>query len=183
MVCRLGSLRNWQQHTSFDSVVCDGFWYLQAHLGLLEQHPKSQSAVAYFCSTGSWRGQDCFLRSHREWTAKTPGWALRLGRNSQQLQRFKRPTLQIQTPSCYKEEALQIAHKSKRETMTHSEAMEILGHLAVKLEMQMRFQEREAIEYAISKLTTPKKDDPNALAQMILDAAKQASDLHAKGLI
>jgi DNA-directed RNA polymerase subunit F len=91
--------------------------------------------------------------------------------------------LQIQTPSCYKEEALQIAHKSKRETMTHSEAMEILGHLAVKLEMQMRFQEREAIEYAISKLTTVKKDDPNALAQMILDAAKQASDLHAKGLI
>jgi hypothetical protein len=65
--------------------------------------------------------------------------------------------LQIQTPSCYKEEALQIAHKSKRETMTHSEAMEILGHLAVKLEMQMRFQEREAIEYAISKLTTPRK--------------------------
>jgi hypothetical protein len=67
--------------------------------------------------------------------------------------------------------------------MTHSEAMEILGHLAVKLEMQMRFQEREAIEYAIGKLTAPKKDDPNALAQMILDAAIQASDLHAKGLI
>ena len=67
--------------------------------------------------------------------------------------------------------------------MTHSEAMEILGHLAVKLEMQMRFQEREAIEYAISKLSIAKKDDPNALAQMILDAAKQASDLHAKGLI
>ena len=67
--------------------------------------------------------------------------------------------------------------------MTHSEAMEILGHLAVKLEMQMRFEEREAIEYAISKLATPKKDDPNALAQMILDAAKQASDLYDKGLI
>ena len=67
--------------------------------------------------------------------------------------------------------------------MTHSEAIEILGHLAVKLEMQMRFQEREAIEYAISKLSIAKKDDPNALAQMILDAAKQASDLHAKGLI
>jgi hypothetical protein len=99
------------------------------------------------------------------------------------LQWFERPTLQIQTPSCYKEEALQIAHKSKRETMTHSEAMEILGHLAVKLEMQMRFDERQAIEYAISKLTTPKKDDPNALAQMILDAAKQASDLYDKGLI
>ena len=67
--------------------------------------------------------------------------------------------------------------------MTHSEAMEILGHLAVKLEMQMRFDEREAVEYAISKLTTPEKDDPNALAQMILDAAKQASDLYNKGLI
>jgi hypothetical protein len=67
--------------------------------------------------------------------------------------------------------------------MTHSEALQILSHLAVKLEMQMRFEEREAIEYAISKLTTPKKDDPNALAQMILDAAKQASDLYDKGLI
>jgi DNA-directed RNA polymerase subunit F len=67
--------------------------------------------------------------------------------------------------------------------MTHSEALQILSHLAVKLEMQMRFEEREAIEYAIGKLTTPKKDDSNALAQMILDAAKQASDLHAKGLI
>jgi len=67
--------------------------------------------------------------------------------------------------------------------MTHSEALQILSHLAVKLEMQMRFDEREAIEYAISKLTVAKKDDPNALAQMILDAAKQASDLHAKGLI
>jgi hypothetical protein len=55
--------------------------------------------------------------------------------------------------------------------------------MAVKLEMQMRFEEREAIEYAIGKLTVPKKDDPNALAQMILDAAIQASDLHAKGLI
>ncbi len=67
--------------------------------------------------------------------------------------------------------------------MTHSEALQILSHLAVKLEMQMRFEERQAVEYAIGKLTTPKKDDPNALAQMILDAAKQASDLYAKGLI
>ena len=67
--------------------------------------------------------------------------------------------------------------------MTHSEALQILSHLAVKLEMQMRFDEREAVEYAISKLSIPKKDDPNALAQMILDAAKQASDLYDKGLI
>jgi hypothetical protein len=67
--------------------------------------------------------------------------------------------------------------------MTHSEALQILSHLAVKLEMQMRFDEREAIEYAIGQLSMTKKDDPNALAQMILDAAKQASDLHAKGLI
>jgi hypothetical protein len=67
--------------------------------------------------------------------------------------------------------------------MTHSEALQILSHLAVKLEMQMRFDEREAIEYAIGQLSMTKKDDPNALAQMILDAAKQASDLYAKGLI
>jgi hypothetical protein len=64
----------------------------------------------------------------------------------------------------------------------HSEHMQILGMLSVKLEAEMRFDERDAVEYAISKLIV-KKDDPNALAQMILDAAKQASDLHAKGLI
>jgi hypothetical protein len=64
----------------------------------------------------------------------------------------------------------------------HSEHMQILGMLSVKLEAEMRFDERDAVEYAISKLIV-KKDDPNALAQLILDAAKQASDLHAKGLI
>jgi hypothetical protein len=64
----------------------------------------------------------------------------------------------------------------------HSEHMQILGLLSVKLEAEMRFDERDAVEYAISKLIV-KKDDPNALAQLILDAAKQASDLHAKGLI
>jgi len=67
--------------------------------------------------------------------------------------------------------------------MLHSEVMEILGMLAVKLEIEMRFDERDAVEYAIGKLSIAKKDDPNALAQLILDAAKQASDLHAKGLI
>ncbi len=64
----------------------------------------------------------------------------------------------------------------------HSEHMQVLGILSVKLEAEMRFDERDAVEYAISKLIV-KKDDPNALAQLILDAAKQASDLHAKGLI
>ena len=64
----------------------------------------------------------------------------------------------------------------------HSEHMQILGMLSVKLEAEMRFDERDAVEYAISKLIV-KKDDPNALAQLILDDAKQASDLHAKGLI
>ena len=67
--------------------------------------------------------------------------------------------------------------------MTHSEALQILGHLAVKLEIEMRFQEREAVEYAIGQLSMSKKDDPNALAQLILDSAKQASELYAKGLI
>ncbi len=64
----------------------------------------------------------------------------------------------------------------------HSEHMQMLGMLSVKLEAEMRFDERDAVEYAISKLIV-KKDDPNALAQLILDASKQASDLHAKGLI
>lgn len=66
----------------------------------------------------------------------------------------------------------------------HSEHMQVLGMLSVKLEAEMRFDERDAVEYAISiMLSNAKKDDPKALAQMILDAAKQASDLHAKGLI
>jgi hypothetical protein len=67
--------------------------------------------------------------------------------------------------------------------MTHSETIHTLGLLAAKLEIEMRFQEREAVEYAIGQLSMAKKDDPNALAQMILDAAKQASELYAKGLI
>jgi hypothetical protein len=66
--------------------------------------------------------------------------------------------------------------------MTHSEAMEILGHMAVKLEMQMRFEEREAIEYAIGKLTqTPK--DPMALARDIYQNAIEANDMYKMGLI
>jgi hypothetical protein len=67
--------------------------------------------------------------------------------------------------------------------MTHSEAIHTLGHLAAKLEIEMRFQEREAVEYAIGQLSMAKKEDPNALAQLILDSAKQASELYAKGLI
>ena len=67
--------------------------------------------------------------------------------------------------------------------MTHSEAIHTLGLLAAQLEIEMRFQEREAVEYAIGQLSVAKKDDPNALAQLILDSAKQASELYAKGLI
>ena len=66
--------------------------------------------------------------------------------------------------------------------MLHSEAMQILGMLAVKLEAQMRFDECQAVEYAISKLTAPAKD-PNALAQAISESAQQASDMYNKGLI
>ena len=62
--------------------------------------------------------------------------------------------------------------------MLHSEAMQILGMLAVKFEAQMQFKEREAIEYAISKLTAPAKDHPSALAQAIFESAQQASDMY-----
>jgi hypothetical protein len=67
--------------------------------------------------------------------------------------------------------------------MLHSEAMQILGMLAVKLEAQMRFDECRAVEYAISKLTAPAKDHPSALAQAIFESAQQASDMYNKGLI
>ena len=65
--------------------------------------------------------------------------------------------------------------------MSHSEAMQILGILAVKLEMEMRFDERQAVEYAIGKLTSPK--DPLALARMIYQNAVEANDMYNKGLI
>ena len=67
--------------------------------------------------------------------------------------------------------------------MLHSEAMQILGMLAVKLEAQMRFDECQAVEYAISKLTAPATDHPSALAQAIFESAQQASDMYNKGLI
>ena len=66
--------------------------------------------------------------------------------------------------------------------MLHSEAMQILGILAVKLEVEMRFKEREAVEYAIGKLTAPAKD-PMALAQQIYQSAVEANDMYNKGLI
>jgi hypothetical protein len=60
--------------------------------------------------------------------------------------------------------------------------MQILGMLAVKLEAEMRFDERQAVEYAIGKLTqTPK--DPMALAQQIYQSAVEANDMYNKGLI
>ena len=66
--------------------------------------------------------------------------------------------------------------------MSHSEAMQILGILAVKLEVEMRFKEREAVEYAIGKLTQRPKD-PMALAQQIYQSAVEANDMYNKGLI
>jgi len=66
--------------------------------------------------------------------------------------------------------------------MLHSEAMQILGMLAVKLEAQMRFDECQAVEYAISKLTAPAKD-PMSLAQQIYQSAVEANDMYNKGLI
>ena len=39
----------------------------------------------------------------------------------------------------------------------HSEHMQVLGMLSVKLEAEMRFDERDAVEYAIGKLSIAKK--------------------------
>jgi len=67
--------------------------------------------------------------------------------------------------------------------MLHSEAVHTLGILATKLEIEMRFKEREAVEYAISKLTETAVKDSMALAQAIFESAQQASDMYNKGLI
>jgi len=67
--------------------------------------------------------------------------------------------------------------------MSHSEAIHTLGILAVKLEAEMRFKEREAVEYAIGKLTETPAKDPMALAQQIYQSAVEANDMYNKGLI
>ena len=67
--------------------------------------------------------------------------------------------------------------------MSHSEAMEILGMLAVKLEIEMRFKEREAIEYAIGKLTSQDTKDAMSLAEQIYQSAIEANDMYRRGLI
>lgn len=67
--------------------------------------------------------------------------------------------------------------------MLHSEAIEILSRLAVKLEIEMRFKEREAVEYAIGKLIAERSKDPMSLAQQIYQSAVEANDMHNKGLI
>jgi len=67
--------------------------------------------------------------------------------------------------------------------MSHSEAMEILGMLAVKLEVEMRFKEREAVEYAIGKLAETQAKDAMSLAQQIYQSAVEANDMYRRGLI
>ncbi len=67
--------------------------------------------------------------------------------------------------------------------MLHSEAMQILGMLAVKLEAQMRFDEREAVEYAISKLTAQDTKEAMSLAEQIYQSAIEANDMYRRGLI
>ena len=67
--------------------------------------------------------------------------------------------------------------------MSHSEAMQILGMLAVKLEVEMRFKEREAVEYAMRKLIVERSKDPMSLAQQIYQSAVEANDMYNKGLI
>lgn len=67
--------------------------------------------------------------------------------------------------------------------MSHSEAIEILGMLAVKLEIEMRFKEREAVEYAMGKLAKTQAKDATTLAQQIYQSAVEANDMYNKGLI
>ena len=67
--------------------------------------------------------------------------------------------------------------------MLHSEVMEILGMLAVQLEIERRFKQREAVEYAIGKLAETQAKDAMTLAQQIYQSAVEANDMYNKGLI
>lgn len=67
--------------------------------------------------------------------------------------------------------------------MSHSEAIEILSGLVVKLEIEMRFKEREAVEYAMRTLIAERSKDPMLLAQQIYQSAVEANDMYNKGLI
>jgi len=77
---------------------------------------------------------------------------------------------------------MEINIQKGRHKMTNLELLDGLNHLSFKLLNEMRFEERTFVEEAI-ELLLPKKQEAPDYAQMILDSAKQASDLHKMGLI
>jgi hypothetical protein len=78
--------------------------------------------------------------------------------------------------------AMEINIQKGRHKMTNLELLDGLNNLSFKLLNEMRFEERTFVEEAI-ELLLPKKQEAPDYAQMILDSAKQAADLHKMGLI
>jgi hypothetical protein len=77
---------------------------------------------------------------------------------------------------------MEINIQKGRHKMTNLELLDGLNDLSFKLLNEMRFEERQFVEEAI-ELLLPKKQETPDYVQMIFDSAKQAADLHAKGLI
>jgi hypothetical protein len=77
---------------------------------------------------------------------------------------------------------MEINIQKGRHKMTNLELLDGLNHLSFKLLNEMRFEERTFVEEAI-ELLLPKKQEAPDYIKMILDSARQASELHAKGLI
>jgi hypothetical protein len=67
--------------------------------------------------------------------------------------------------------------------MTDIEAIDILKGLVTKLEDEMRFAEREAVEIALGYMVKLRHPSSVDLNQQILDIAIWQSDLYKKGLM
>jgi hypothetical protein len=67
--------------------------------------------------------------------------------------------------------------------MTQIEAIDILKGLITKLEDEMRFTEREAVEIALGYMVKLRHPSSGDLNQQIFEIAKFQSDLYKKGLM
>ena len=67
--------------------------------------------------------------------------------------------------------------------MSPTDAIRELHSLALKLEIQQRFEEREAVDAGIQALMQIKDHDSMSLANTIYESAKRANDMYERGLI
>jgi hypothetical protein len=74
-------------------------------------------------------------------------------------------------------------NQSEGNTMTDIEAIDILQKLVVKLENEMRFEEREAVEVALGVMIRRRHPSNIDIAQNIFEIAKFQSEQYKMGLM